>query len=238
MIIEFYGLPGAGKSTSIDILKNKYFSYKKIFSFYDIMQNIQQIKIKHIKEHGFIEFIELIIYLKNKKMIYNWIKLWLMLKSPFSFLMRSLEIMAIYQFCEENYKNDIILVDHGIVQNLISLVYVNKIKSIDTFSRYASNILYRNVYYVHIQANINKSLNRLRTRKNQHGRLPKIQSDIKLMEALYYQNGLFYYCDEIINRIVENKNIIINNNMSIKKLDKQLLEMIKDLEKSTKFKFK
>lgn len=240
MIIEFYGLPGAGKSTSTNILKERYFHKKKIYYSNDIMEEIQKTKIKHIKtknrkdikEHTFSEVIELCMYLKSKKMIINWVKLWLMLKSPFSFFVRALEIMTLYQFCEEHYKDDIILVDHGIAQNLISLVYINPVKSIDKFSKYASNVINKNTYYVHIQIDVDKSLKRLRSRESQHGRLPKIESDEKLLEALYFQNGMFSYCNEMINRIAENKTVVINNNFDLNVLEKQLSKIIVNLEKN------
>ncbi len=155
-----------------------------------------------------------------------------MLKATFSFFVRSLEIMALYQYCEENYKNDIVIIHHGIIQNLISFVYINQIRSAEKFSRYSKNIICKHVCYIHIEIEVDNALIRLRKRKNQHGRLPKIKNDKKLLEALYYQNGVFYYCDEILNSLEINNKYKISNNLKELNLKDQIFEVIKKCEKS------
>jgi len=207
LIIEFYGVPGCGKSTAAEIVEKKYLSNRTIYSSYEIIEEIKQKKIKHYRilektipqKPTIKELIELFIYIKDKKAIFYWCKLWVMLKASFSFFVRSLEIMALYQFCEENHKDDIIIIHHGIIQNLISFVYINPIPSIEKFSKYATNIIFKEISYIHLGIEVDSALIRLRNRKNQHGRLPKIKSDKKLLEALYFQNGIFYYCDELLN---------------------------------------
>ena len=71
---------------------------------------------------------------------------------------------------------------------------------------------------------------RLRNRKNQHGRLPKIKSDKKLLEALYFQNGIFYYCDELLNRLEIKNKYKVDNSLDEKNLKRQLFETIKNCE--------
>ena len=156
--------------------------------------------------------------ISSKKKIFYWCKLWIMLKASFSFFIRSLEIMALYQFIEEHYKNEIVVIHHGVIQNLISLVYINPIHSIEKFSKYATNIIYKEVCYIHIDINVSDALVRLRNRKNQHGRLPKIKDDKKLLEVLYFQNGIFFYCDELINRLLVENKYKINNSSDEKSL--------------------
>ena len=94
------------------------------------------------------ELIELFIYIKDKKAIFYWCKLWILLKASFSFFVRSLEIMALYQFCEEKYKDDIIIIHHGIIQNLISFVYINTIPSIEKFSMLQILFIKRYVIFI------------------------------------------------------------------------------------------
>ena len=138
--------------------------------------------------------------------------------------------MALYQFCEEKYKDDIIIIHHGIIQNLISFVYINPIPSIEKFSKYAANIIYKEICYIHLEIEIDNALIRLRNRKNQHGRLPKIKSDKKLLEALYFQNGIFYYCDELLNRLEIKNKYKVDNSLDEKNLKRQLFETIKNCE--------
>jgi len=238
LIIEFYGVPGCGKSTATEIIEKEYSSKKRIYSSYDIIEEIQKTKIRHYRtlkksapqKPTLKELIELFIYIKDKKAIFYWCKLWILLKASFSFFVRSLEIMALYQFCEEKYKDDIIIIHHGIIQNLISFVYINPIPSIEKFSKYAANIIYKEICYIHLEIEIDNALIRLQNRKNQHGRLPKIKSDKKLLEALYFQNGIFYYCDELLNRLEIKNKYKVDNSLDEKNLKRQLFETIKNCE--------
>ena len=240
MIIEFYGVPGCGKSTATERVEKEYLSKRKIYSSCEIIEEIQKKKIKNYRVLNKVtpqkptikELIELFIYIKDKKVIFYWCKLWIMLKVTFSFFVRSLEIMALYQFCEENYKDDIVIIHHGIIQNLISFVYINQILSIEKFSKYATNIIYKEICYIHLEIEVDSALLRLRNRKNQHGRLPKIKSDKKLLEALYFQNGLFYYCDELLNRLEIKNKYKVNNSLDEENLKRQLFETIKKCEKT------
>lgn len=240
MIIEFYGVPGCGKSTAAEIVEKKYLSNRTIYSSYEIIEEIKQKKIKHYRilektipqKPTIKELIELFIYIKDKKAIFYWCKLWVMLKASFSFFVRSLEIMALYQFCEENHKDDIIIIHHGIIQNLISFVYINPIPSIEKFSKYATNIIFKEISYIHLGIEVDSALIRLRNRKNQHGRLPKIKSDKKLLEALYFQNGIFYYCDELLNKLEIKNKYKVDNNLDEEVLKSQLFEIIKKCEKT------
>ena len=240
MIIEFYGVPGCGKSTAAEIVEKKYLSNRTIYSSYEIIEEIKQKKIKHYRilektipqKPTIKELIELFIYIKDKKAIFYWWKLWVMLKASFSFFVRSLEIMALYQFCEENHTDDIIIIHHGIIQNLISFVYINPIPSIEKFSKYATNIICKEISYIHLGIEVDSALIRLRNRKNQHGRLPKIKSDKKLLEALYFQNGIFYYCDELLNKLEIKNKYKVDNNLDEEVLKSQLFEIIKKCEKT------
>ena len=238
MIIECYGVPGYGKSTVTEIIENDLLTNKKIYSSYEIIEEIQKTKIKHyrllhkstLQKYTFKEFIELFFYIKNKKMFLYWCRLWIMLKAPLNFFIRSLEIMALYQFCEENYKSETVVVHHGVIQNLISFVYLNPIYSIDKFAKYACNIIYEQVKYIHIEISVDNALVRLRNRKNQHGRLPKIKDDKKLLEALYFQNGIFYYCDQLLYRLSANNLFKINNDLDEDNLKQQLVEIMKNIK--------
>ena len=49
MIIEFYGVPGCGKSTAAEIVEKKYLSNRTIYSSYEIIEEIKQKKIKHYR---------------------------------------------------------------------------------------------------------------------------------------------------------------------------------------------
>ena len=42
MIIEFYGVPGCGKSTAAEIIENEYVSKKKIYSSYEIIEELKK----------------------------------------------------------------------------------------------------------------------------------------------------------------------------------------------------
>ena len=94
MIIDFYGVPGCGKSTATEIVEKEYLSNRKIYSSYEIIKEIQNTKIRHYRildkttpqKPKIKELIELFIYIKDKKAIFYWCKLWVMLKTTFSFL--------------------------------------------------------------------------------------------------------------------------------------------------------
>ena len=96
--------------------------------------------------------------------------------------------------------------------------------------KYAANIIYKEICYIHLEIEIDNALIRLRNRKNQHGRLPKIKSDKKLLEALYFQNGIFYYCDELLNRLEIKNKYKVDNSLDEKNLKRQLFETIKNCE--------
>jgi len=240
VIIEFYGVPGCGKSTATDLVEKEYVSKRKIYSSDEIIKEIKEKKLKHYRILGkntpqkpkISEVLELFMYIKNKKSIFYWFKLWFMIKASYSFFIRSLEIMALYQFCEEKYKDDIIIVHHGIIQNLISFVYINPIQSMERFSKYALNIIDRQVCYIHIGINVDSALIRLRNRKNQHGRLPKIKSDKKLLEVLYFQNGIFYFCDELLNRQDIKDKYLIYNDSDEENFKNMLLETMNKYEET------
>ena len=201
MIIEFYGIPGCGKSTlseSLYKIISKKRSNKNVYYYSDILKEYNsKYRIKFCCCQKYIwlvicELLFLFFYINNKKALISLIILAIQLKSSFMYFIRSLEIMAIYQYIKKTHDNDIIIVDHGIIQNIISLVYMHKIKNTAKFLSRVINVIENNTYYVFIKTNPNISCKRIRNRQNQHGRLPIIENDVKLVEVLEYQYYLFF----------------------------------------------
>ena len=80
--------------------------------------------------------LECVLYTKEFNKIYHWIVLAIRLKTNLHYLTRSIEIVAMYKYFESVHKGEILLVDQGILQNTISLIYLNEIEDIYFFENH------------------------------------------------------------------------------------------------------
>lgn len=113
-IIEFVGLPASGKSTIANSLKEKLSVDYKVAVWTDITQAFKHSGIK--KMIGSIPFNLLIDYFRlfltlPKTKSRKWYMYWFAIK-----------ISLLYRYCKKYSAFDYILIDHGILQHMVSIL--------------------------------------------------------------------------------------------------------------------
>ena len=180
--IEFYGLPGSGKSTISHELANKLRNqgYNVLEPSYKIdNQNIIIRKIIKIYYYIKMFIFENDKYKKIKKITtksgYKGIEVFRQISniSPKIILYR------------KQYKNSIYIWDEGLVQSAISLSFINK-KNIEN-NKSLYKMINTNIKKIYIKAKISDSINRMKYRDKHDSRIEKINDDkLKNMENINY----------------------------------------------------
>lgn len=184
-IIEFFGLPACGKSTLCDALlreedrKITFCRMTAISSEYRKISPMQKIRI--FPYRASFELSKLII--KSGVSMKN-----LPIYKGF-FL-----ILIIYAYCKHTKHFDYMLVDHGVMQTIVSLFYESDNDKFESSLDVVSHLL--NIICIDVpiycDIPINEAMHRMRKRnRTDSGRLDAITDDNKLEQAMYGQARQF-----------------------------------------------
>lgn len=186
MIIELIGVPGAGKSTITNSLM-KEVKGLKIKKYQDVVRDVKLNRTRGISFLGFALFhsvrffplfIEAIKNSKNKK-----------------YTTKRLQKLLIMLHNLKRHKSaDIIIMDQGIAQMLISIFGVNNQKHKPPYSKYLSSLLKArkidNYKLIYIQTPLTVALDRVANRD-------KPECEFKLMEAKERMQALVAYSEAL-----------------------------------------
>lgn len=182
-IIEFFGIPACGKSTIVEYLlkmqhnKNvvSYASLSKDFLHASVIKKIHSIPWGDI-----IQTLRLAKHVKSKRNNYYFERLFPLWK-----------ILICYKFAQRYSRYDLIYVDHGLSQSLISLIGGSELTSDLAFYSIAKSFLFRqnNIQYVYCHVDIDTALSRLQNRGPHKGRFNK-DNDILILKKEYKQEIL------------------------------------------------
>lgn len=199
LVIEFNGIPGAGKTTTM----------------YEMRKTLKAMKVREISPQEVvahqINYKEILL---SKKIRDAYI---IFLKACFLISPITIERLKYMNFTFnywlgvkklEIYKKGICVLDQGIVQGFVSMAYQGKIKNEKMYYGYLERVLsgLDNIVCVNCNIDVDTSKIRMKTRKSRGGRLYEIKSDKQLTEVLLLQNKQF----EKIRRKAVKKAITIN----------------------------
>lgn len=197
VIIEFNGIPGAGKTTTT-------LEVKKLLRTMEI-RDVPSKKI--IQCHK--DYKEIILSKKIRDVYIIFLKA-LLLVTPITWERLSLMNMTFNywlgmekMYIKGNQKKGICVLDQGIVQGFISMAYQGKIRNEKKYCRYIRQVMNQldNVICINCNVDADISMMRMRTRKSNGGRLQQINDDKKLREALVLQKHQF---ERIRKRAIKN----------------------------------
>ncbi|MDB8555547.1 hypothetical protein PNU17_07195 [Turicibacter sanguinis] len=196
-VIEFNGLPGCGKSTVVNSLKQSMELVNQTFLYNELSQCIPKSKFKKIihclKKWSFLE---LIYFLKiansiNKKIDKTQIK----------------RIFIAEEICS-NYRQfksmqGYCLVDQGILQAILSIIHTYEIKDYKKLECYVMKIIYKykdDIVFVNSISSTSLALDRIRYRNFDNGsRMNFITSDRELEIELKAQLKSLLFLRDIVN---------------------------------------
>lgn len=175
-VIEFYGLPGCGKTT---LRSNLLFSHSKQVG------SIEDVMILYNNEPFFYRLFHLPIK--------QWFLLSIFLmtmphkrKNSKSFYVALYYKVLAYTYCATKSPLDFVVVDHGIVQQLGSILhnmdYRLSDKSMKRFIMFLNSI--EKTIFTYCQISSELSLNRIRFRKRDGGRVDAVMNDTN--QAMFY----------------------------------------------------
>lgn len=221
-IIELYGLPGCGKSTLRDSLvkitdvNQKKFCIQSEMTKAILNNNILFILLR-IPYKTFWFLLQVILMLPKTKKISVYRKLF----------------MHAYCYHQANFVNgyDYIVMDHGLIQSLIGILsgkeYKFNNRELVCIKKLLDSIPH--ITYVNCKISTRKSLDRIRKRGRDYGRLDVIKEDSILEEKLLLQKKQF---EQIYSSISNNCNrsICIDMEQSIDTITSQIISNIDKLQ--------
>lgn len=188
IILEFNGVPGCGKTTTANLLKNELskIGYKvgelnELFHCNKIVKNLK-ICIS-------------IIHMNNVFFLMNLIKFVFSVKPMNLSRLKYIKI-AYYNYYMINYSKakqnnyDFLILDQGLIQSLISISHSDNIYNKKYLDKILMNITYKldNICYINCDINNEESVLRIKARGLSQGRLDNIKDFDQLIDTLNKQN--------------------------------------------------
>jgi thymidylate kinase len=207
-IIEFYGLPGSGKtSVSLSLKKILMKNKNDVESFEDIFQKYRKKKL-FAKLFFFLKLlivrfkfvINIIVY-----SFYYGISLDIAKRVKIALLHEYL----IYLYCRKN-QNAIIILEEGFIQNILSFAYSNSLIVNKRLYRLIEIIKknYKNLYFIYCEIDTFSAIERISKRNNNNKRFnPNNKPNLKLRLDIRKTS------EKEINKIID-KQILCSLNMN------------------------
>ena len=173
-VIEFYGLPGVGKSTVCDRLignDKRYVKIKDVMVQYNNEHFI--FKITHLPIKRWLKFTSFLLSLsgRNKNSIDEYLTFYY-------------QVLA-YSYCCTKMQGVTLVMDHGLVQQLGSILhnmdFAISYNSLHKFSKFLHSM--RPLHIIYSRLSEEDALKRMRERKRDSGRIDAVMNDTE--KALY-----------------------------------------------------
>lgn len=189
----------------------------------------------HRKTHGLQvlqSLLECALYSKKFHKIFKCLHLGFRLRSHPHFLARAIEVLTVYEYFQRNFQDsDILLVDHGIIQNIISFCYLKDLPG-DSFPWDDSlpHLLASEHTFVIVNCHLStaKAIERIRRRVSQHGRIARL-SDKRKESALHIQSRNFETLRGIATRTSTIHTVNIEETEGMKSLSEIMQSVCEEL---------
>lgn len=196
MIIEFNGVPGSGKTTSLELLRHRISNAGgDVYDNQEIMKMMGQSVTPRLrlpvpdgshrnasKLRVIFSLIDCILYSKKIHRYAACVFIGARLRSNFHFIGRLIETITIYDYFINNFNDDqFLIVDHGILQNIISFCHTRKLPQNSLIWRTMFSHLIdsrQKFIFVNCNASAAVALGRIRQRTVQHGRIAMLSDDL------------------------------------------------------------
>ena len=191
-IIEFYGLPGCGKTTLCNSLKELYL--KKGYKVGILTDATKQCSFLRV-----ILVFKLYYLIKFSCILMNYVKNGIPLNYAFSPFKRLLIYRCVKSFSDYDY----FFIEHGVIQSMVSALYGYNspiaIHNNPTYGKYLSVIPVDN--YIYCKISQEKALERIRIRnRKSSGRFDQMPND-SLKELLLTQSCQFDEFNMMLNEL-------------------------------------
>lgn len=208
VIVEFYGLPGSGKTTivneTIKELKDKY----KVFTLDDVYF------YKQGKFNELLIYIKSIIYFDNFRLIISLLRCFKSisrerLSDSLRLLKFRYQLIKFYQ--KENF--DVLILEEGLIQYLTSVAYKNPL-NLDQMTKLfkSTEIDAKDYYYINLFIDKHESLDRIRKRALLDKNTAKRRTDSLGDEYALTVLAVTKTNMDLINGLIQNqKNVIISS---------------------------
>ena len=203
VIIDFYGLPGCGKTTLCKELIRQ--SPETIIDVESIWLSYwKQSWLKRLSEIPLSKIVKLLVlFLKSPKLSKKERNIY------WGFI---IHILSYNHFKRTNYR--VLVSDNGLVQDIVSLFYKKESRFSEKHVKAFSNLImkYDNLYQVYCDIPVRLSLERIRTRNRNKGRLDLIEDNDSLENALAVQSDFFLKMNKLLNSInLDFRTVNMNN---------------------------
>ena len=183
VIIEFYGLPGAGKTTTAFAIQKQLRNME-----------IRVLSPKRIIDHQ-CKYKEIVLSKEIRDVYIIFLKALFLVRPITRERIRFMNMAFNYWLGIKNFhiaekqKNGICILDQGIVQAFVSMAYLGKITNKEKYCRCIQQVvdMLDNVIFVNCRINPDISIMRMRARKPNGGRLQQIKNDNELRKMLQIQ---------------------------------------------------
>lgn len=216
LIIEFNGIPGAGKTTTAIEVKKRLRDMKiREISAGEIKgyrRSYKEIMASRELRSVYILFLKAFLFVRP----ITWERLKHMNKT-FSYW------LGMKQLCtSKNRKNKICVLDQGIVQRFVSMAYLGEIRNEKKYYKYIAQVMdtLDNLICVNCIVDADISMMRMRARKPNGGRLHQIDDDRELKNILELQKKQF----EEIRRIAIKDAVAIDMDNQVQNNAEKVIE--------------
>lgn len=217
IVIEFNGIPGSGKTTTM-------LEMKKILK----ARGIMEISPNQIKAYMW-NYLTVMKSKDKRKMWFEFFKVFLSIRPLSLARFKILEdtftyYLGVCELAERNNKarQQVCILDQGIIQGFVSMAYDGTVKDKELFLNCIKSVMGKlnNVICVNCITDVNVSKERMRARKNKWSRLDAVQDDEKLLKALSVQKKQF----ETIRKRAIFQSISIDMNDSAEQNAKKIID--------------
>ena len=212
-ILEFYGLPGVGKTSVCHVLLGRYKASSKMAELLSLYKNESLFfKLTHLPISSFLRFFWFLVFVpqkcKNEKMIY---------KEFFLFIL-------LYHYFKYQKKYDYLIVDHGFAQQLGSMLhnmdYDISDNNLKRFSSFVKSIDFLSLVYCQLPEQL--ALERMRKRGRNSGRIDAVMSNTDIaINLLIKENALFDRLNRMIPDVIK-----LDMNYPMKQVEINLLQLL------------
>lgn len=192
-IIDLFGIPACGKSTLADYLSNGCQTNLRIGTMQNVAKEVKHNLMAYICS---ISFNNLIAILK------------LRFAAPFDKKRRAISLSkwflhdVLYNYIKKHSDYDLVLVDHGIIQSLVTLERGDNLHEKSSFAQASSRYIdiIPVTLYVYCQIEEEVALARMQNRHRNKGRIDMLNDATIQLSELEMERNRFDFYAEMLNR--------------------------------------